>query len=551
MIPAPPELYKCPICRKNKPLFSVVSCNFLGGEHWSDGLEEYPMWTWWSSDQRHPQRGSYYLLKHLGYTERRSQENPNRTICLSYAEAKEAYLELQSSPLNKNDAYQLARFFVIAYNSQFKRRDIAVFLLSKRNPLENTYKCQHSPTPDADDLRLYNEASQTIINSPAFTSDEQIFLAEMYREREEWSEAYETLQRVSSISKKPIVEALLYHTCQKHACLFPLQIDNHKFDFSTPENLRSLQIPEDPVTTYHRQKDLDTFMTSMNIEQREDIFMDTLGGVYDNRSSSFLKLLSHRYQRYDIRKETRHIGDCAFCGNENLVRAQLPTEVTSIGNKAFYGCKNLQDMLFQTLKIAVIEDCAFMGCQSLTAVPPIDNVVYLGQSVFAGMSKLQSITLPKGIEAIPESTFFECKSLENVLIPSSVRSIGSYSFQHTAITEFEMPDSVETLGDAVFTHCDNLKRIKLSSKLTFIPKSTFEGCTNLQEIDIPARVSLISKKAFEGTTSLKTVRFHGKVEPISTTAFLNSGVQEIIVPYWAKNHYKRLFPNVTVVTKLY
>lgn len=543
MIPAPPELYKCPICRKNKPLLSIISGNLLGGELWSDGFEQHPMWPQPSIVQKCLHCGRYSLLSHWEETERFGQEDSVTTEISSYAEAKKAYLELQSSPLNNNDAYQLALFFVHAYNSQFKRRDIAAaFLHSKRDPRENTCNYPPSPIPDADDLKLYNEASQTIIYSPAFTTDKQILLAEMYREREEWNEAYETLQRISSSSKKPIVEALLYHISQKHAHLFPLKIDRYKLDFSLPEDLPYL---------FNRQKDLDTFMTSMNIEQREDIFIDTLGGVYDKRSGSFLKLLSNKSQRYDIRKETRHIGYCAFCGNENLVRVQFPIEITTIGNKAFYGCKNLQDILFQTLKIAVIEDCAFMGCQSLTAIPPIDSVVYLGQSVFAGMSKLQSITLPKGIETIPESTFFECKSLENVLIPSSVRSIGSYSFQHTAITEFEMPDSVETLGDAVFTHCDNLKRIKLSSKLTFIPKSTFEGCTKLQEIDIPARVSLISKKAFEGTTSLKTVRFHGKVEPISTTAFLNSGVQKIIVPHWAKNHYKCLFPNVTVVTKLY
>lgn len=165
------------------------------------------------------------------------------------------------------------------------------------------------------------------------------------------------------------------------------------------------------------------------------------------------------------------------------------------------------------------------------------------------MNKLQSIGLPNRIEIIPEFTLFECESLSSIFIPTSVRHIASYSFQHTAINELELPDSVIKLGDAVFSRCFSLETVKLSSKLTVIPEKTFDSCKSLREIEIPQNVERIEKEAFSGTVALERIRFHGKVKYISETAFKSSGLKEIIVPFWAKGHYKKLFPNNRIVTK--
>ena len=60
----------------------------------------------------------------------------------------------------------------------------------------------------------------------------------------------------------------------------------------------------------------------------------------------------------------------------------------------------------------------------------------------------------------------------------------------------------------------------------------------------------IDKEAFADTSSLERVEFHGKVDAISETAFRGSALSEIIVPFWAKAHYSKLFPNVRITTKI-
>ena len=180
----------------------------------------------------------------------------------------------------------------------------------------------------------------------------------------------------------------------------------------------------------------------------------------------------------------------------------------------------------------------------------IDKVKFLGRSAFAGMDKLQSIGLPNDIDSIPEFSFFECESLCNISIPTSVHHIASYSFQHTAITELNLPDSVITLGDAVFSRCFSLETVKFSKHLVIIPERTFDSCKTLHELEIPKNVKQIGKEAFADTIALERVRFCGKVESISETAFKGSGLKEIIVPFGTKGHYKKLFPNVKIMTKI-
>ena len=306
---------------------------------------------------------------------------------------------------------------------------------------------------------------------------------------------------------------------------------------------------EDTEVTDKRMNNIDGYLANISDVARKDLYYDILGGVYDKSTNTLLKLVQPSPEGYEVDDATYNIGSFAFYRNEQLKRVKLSSELRTIGIKAFYGCKNLSTVFFQESNIAVIEDCAFMNCKSLTTINFIGNVKFIGRNAFAGMDKLQSITLPNGLVDIQEFTFYECESLSYISIPISVRFISSYAFQHTALTELEIPDSVVTLGDAVFSRCFNLEKIKLSSLLVSIPERTFDSCKSLREIEIPKNVERIEKEAFSDTIALERIRFHGKVKSISETAFKNSGLKEIIVPFWAKGHYKKLLPNVKITTK--
>lgn len=547
MLPAPAQLYACPFCGKTKPMLSLMSGNTFGGELWSDGRTIYPMLPRISAIQKCPNCGKYSLFERWKDTGQTDSKAFGVTGELSYSETKEAYLEMRNLSMKTQNVFQIALFFVQAYNDEFRRPKLREAFHKGKRPA--TISGLFS-SPTDEDTTLFFEASQSAIDNSSHTKDALILKAELHRERGEWVEAYEILHEISDGDNQWIVDAILYHSCKRDATLLPFVINGQKIDYSNLANFKTLSIPEDPEILCERKNSLNEYLDNTLSEIKKGLYIDILGGVYDKNTNTLMKLVIPSPKRYEVEDETRNIGDFAVFRNEQLYRLHLPSSLKSIGIKAFYGCKNLSEVFMQGSFIEVIGDCAFMNCKSLSTIHFIDNVKFLGHSAFAGMDKLQSVRFPHGLDSIPEFSFFECESLCNITIPASVRHIASYSFQHTAITELDLSDGIITLGDAVFSRCFSLETVKLPSQLAIIPERTFESCKVLREISIPKNVKRIDKEAFADTIALESVRFYGKVEAISKTAFKGSGLKEIIVPFWAKGHYKKLFPNIKITTKI-
>lgn len=62
MMPGPALRKECPYCKAVKELMSLRSGNTIGGIHWSDSKNEYPMLPRNSEVQKCPECGKYYFL---------------------------------------------------------------------------------------------------------------------------------------------------------------------------------------------------------------------------------------------------------------------------------------------------------------------------------------------------------------------------------------------------------------------------------------------------------------------------------------------------------
>lgn len=67
------------------------------------------------------------------------------------------------------------------------------------------------------------------------------------------------------------------------------------------------------------------------------------------------------------------------------------------------------------------------------------------------------------------------KEIKDVVIPSSVTSLGCYAFQNSCLTSITLPSSLASVGDGAFKNCSSLVSINFSSGLTSIGRSAFEG----------------------------------------------------------------------------
>ena len=55
-------------------------------------------------------------------------------------------------------------------------------------------------------------------------------------------------------------------------------------------------------------------------------------------------------------------------------------------------------------------------------------VTSIGERAFYDCDSLESIVIPNGVTTIGNSAFYECYSLKSIVIPNSVTTIGNYAF---------------------------------------------------------------------------------------------------------------------------
>ena len=115
-------------------------------------------------------------------------------------------------------------------------------------------------------------------------------------------------------------------------------------------------------------------------------------------------------------------------------------------------------------------------------------------------------SVKEGTRIICDRAFWYCRSLSEIVIPSSVTSIGDSAFSGCySLSEIVIPSSVTNIGDSAFSGCDSLSEIVIPSSVTSIGDHAFSGCASLSEIVIPSSVTSIGDSAFSWCSSLKYI----------------------------------------------
>ena len=123
---------------------------------------------------------------------------------------------------------------------------------------------------------------------------------------------------------------------------------------------------------------------------------------------------------------------------------------------------------------------------------------------------------------IPDRAFQNTKiNSNNIKIPNTVTSIGSYAFNNTAISgSLAIPNSVTEIGERAFENCRELNSLFLPSNLKRIENRTFNACGFSGGLTIPNSVTEIGEKAFSDCKGFNgTLTLSNKLETIGESAF--------------------------------
>ena len=284
--------------------------------------------------------------------------------------------------------------------------------------------------------------------------------------------------------------------------------------------------------------------------------------------------------------------------NKLIKSYAIPEGVTTIGEKAFEGCTQLQEVIIPN-SVTTIEDEAFYCSYQIRSLTIPDSVTHIGAAAFS-MIRIESFhipynvkitggyfiscpdlmtitlgenhplyiivdnvlfsynkkkllrypparlgttyTVPDGVEMIGDYAFSGCRYLTEIIIPESVTSIDEYAFEHAIFKTIIFPRNINFIGDGIFHESTNLESFIFPSNLTKISSAMFMSCNALVNIEIPNHINSIEDYAFSYCENLRQLNIPNSVISIGENAFAGcKGFTSVFIPQNVKSIGKSVF----------
>ncbi|HEM5095318.1 TPA: leucine-rich repeat protein [Streptococcus suis] len=174
---------------------------------------------------------------------------------------------------------------------------------------------------------------------------------------------------------------------------------------------------------------------------------------------------------------------------------------------------------------------------------------YFAELNRSGFSRIE---IPEGMTTIDSGAFSGNKTLKEIILPSTLTSIGYNAFENSGLEKLVLPVSLTSIGDRafagistlkevvipknvtyapnIFTGSENLKKVTFEDGMTVIPASILAG-TSVEEIHLPTSVETIDSYAFSENKYLKKINLKDGVKAIYSGAFAgNSSLVQVDLP---------------------
>lgn len=162
------------------------------------------------------------------------------------------------------------------------------------------------------------------------------------------------------------------------------------------------------------------------------------------------------------------------------------------------------------------------------------------------------ITCSQDITEIPITAFTRAYTLETIILPNTVETIGNLAFAYcTSLKEFSIDDNVTSLGGGALGGT-GIYDVYIGSGITTIEQFTFRECENLAEITIPSNITRIKGSSFYDCNSLSSITIENGIETIGQQAFLNvNGLETISIPQSVTGFSSNAIYNCQKLTEIY
>ena len=180
--------------------------------------------------------------------------------------------------------------------------------------------------------------------------------------------------------------------------------------------------------------------------------------------------------------------------------------------------------------VTEICDYAFDGCESLEELVIPESVKKIGVYIIRNTG-VRSITIPKSVvDTNHDMDSGKCdgpmsgaENLKEVIFEEGMEYLPAYILASDSYTsgveKVQIPDSVTEIKNYAFAGCVGLTEINFPENLKIIGRNVFYGCTGINEITIPASVREMGDNIFTNCTGLENVVIENGVTSIGGWAF--------------------------------
>lgn len=285
--------------------------------------------------------------------------------------------------------------------------------------------------------------------------------------------------------------------------------DADKDDTEDKETIVSPSVvPGDIIgTTYVVDNSAVVFIdnTNQRVEGDSSAGLPDDAGIADGSADSFESLVS------SIPKATvafdKILADQAYYGNKNMADYKMPAAITEIGEFTFARSNLVEADIPNGVK--TIGYGAFYHCDYLREVDIPFSVTYIAPKAFAETMWLKNWLAGEGEDylVVGDGILLAYRGDGgNIILPDSVRRIAPEVFAgNKDIVSVVIPDSVIDIGEAAFYGCKNLKTVTGGENVDIIRDRAFMGC------------ALETAHVWESVTRLGLNSFHFADTTLSTS----------------------------------
>lgn len=218
------------------------------------------------------------------------------------------------------------------------------------------------------------------------------------------------------------------------------------------------------------------------------------------------------------------IADIVFAEENSLERANiqkviLPESVEKIGEKAFYECRQLEEINMPN-SLTEIGSQAFRNT-GIKKIEIPESVNKLGEYAFAG-TNLREAILPDEMSVIPKG-LFSYSSLAKVNVPRELKKIEKEAFMGTSV---------------------DVQKFLNNPRLTSIGENAFTG-TEWTKLIIPAHIKKIEQMAFDDWENKKRViTIQGSAKGYKQNAFSGDFTEKLNATLKFESGIKQAFTDI-------